>query len=311
MSLNQIVMMSRARYNLLDKCYDAEIDALTTELVQLPNRDELTQEYVDQVIGGAYYSGRFGLVTPGTETSNGDTDNTIKNKGSVKMLLVTHEDVTKNTDGASYAVYAGYKCISLFDGTTLADWGNYILKYGAQKLLIEFMEDAAKEFPNGKVPAERTVKRLTKKLLDANIPLAKIEDYKGRTYYKLRNCIDTHWYVGIEYDKVKELVINTNSNMMKLYAIMCYATSETEYKTIHRAWLADKMGLSAKSTRCLDEIGTMLTGLCNLGFLDRHEQIHISKDGKHYKTTYEYRITTYAEYKQAKRRGTSATKIIK
>lgn len=309
MSLNQIVMMSRARYNLLDRCYDAEIDALTTELVQLPNRDELTQEYVDQFIAGAYYSGRFGSIQGEPVTSMDDS--TIKDKGSVKMLLVTHEDVTKNTDGASYAVYAGYKCISLFDGTTLADWGNYILKYGAQKLLIQFMEDAAKEFPDGKVPAERTVKRLTKKLLDANIPLAKIESYKDRTYYKLRNCIDTHWYVGIEYDKVKELVINTNSNMMKLYAIMCYATSETEYKTIHRAWLADKMGLSSKSTRCLDEIGTMLTGLCNLGFLDRHEQIHISKEGKHYKTTYEYRITTYAEYKQAKRRGTSATKIIK
>lgn len=310
MSLNQIVLKSRARYNLLDRCYDAEIDELTTELVQLPNASELTQEYVDQVIGGAYYSGRFGLVKEEEVKDKNNSDNTIRDKGSVKMLLVTHEDVTKSVDGASYAVYAGYKCISLFDGTTLADWGNYILKYGAQKLLIQFMEDAAKEFPDGKVPAERTVKRLTKKLLDANIPLAKIEDYKGRTYYKLRNCIDTHWYVGIEYDKVKELCISTNSNMMKLYAIMCYATNETEYKPVTRTWLAEKMGLSTVSENNLTSIGTMLTSLCNLGFLERLEETQISKDGNVYKTTYKYRITTYAEYKQAKRRGTSR-RIIK
>ena len=310
MSLNQIVLKSRSKYNLLDKCYDPEIDELTTELVQLPNASELTQEYVDQVIGGAYYSGRFGLVKEEEVKDKNNSDNTIRDKGSVKMLLVTHEDVTKSVDGASYAVYAGYKCISLFDGTTLADWGNYILKYGAQKLLIQFMEDAAKEFPDGKVPAERTVKRLTKKLLDANIPLAKIEDYKGRTYYKLRNCIDTHWYVGIEYDKVKELCISTNSNMMKLYAIMCYATNETEYKPVTRTWLAEKMGLSTVSENNLTSIGTMLTSLCNLGFLERLEETQISKDGNVYKTTYKYRITTYAEYKQAKRRGTSR-RIIK
>ena len=308
MSLNNIVLKSRARYNLLDKCYDAEIDALTTELVQLPNRDELTQEYVDQFIGGAYYSGRFG--SPEEEVVEEAKDDNVKDKGSVKMLLVTHEDVTKSVDGASYAVYAGYKCISLFDGTTLQDWGNYILKYGAQKLLIEFMENAAKEFPDGKVPAERTVKRLTKKLLDNNIPLTKIEEYKGKAYYKLRNCIDNKWYVGIEYDKVKELVISTNSNIMKLYAIMCYATNETEYKPVTRTWLAEKMGLSTVSDNNLKAIGAMLTSLCNLGFLERLEETHISKDGNTYKTVYKYRITTYEEYKLAKRRGTSR-KIIK
>lgn len=300
-------MMSRARYNLLDKCYDAEIDALTTELVQLPNRDELTQEYVDQFIAGAYYSGRFGRIAKELEDV---VDNTIKDKGSVKMLLVTHEDVTKNTDGAAYAVYAGYKCISLFDGTTLQDWGNYIRKYGAQNLLIQFMEDAAKEFPDGKVPSKSTVMRLTEKLLNNNIPLAKIEDYKGKPYYKLRNCIDSHWYVGIEYDKVRELCISCSPNTMKLYAIMCYATNETEYKPITRSWLAEKMGLSVKSNSNKEGIGTILTSLCNLGFLDRIEEVHINKDAKEYKTTYKYRITTYEEYKLAKRRGTTR-KIIK
>ena len=47
-------------------------------------------------------------------------------------------------------------------------------------------------------------------------------------YYKLLNSIDNKWYVRIPYEKVRELVISTNNNMMKLYAIMCYATNETE-----------------------------------------------------------------------------------
>ena len=59
-----------------------------------------------------------------------------------------------------------------------------------------------------------------------------------------------------------------------------------------------------------ERIGTILTSLCNLGFLDRIEEVHINKDAKEYKTTYKYRITTYEEYKLAKRRGTSR-KIIK
>ena len=97
---------------------------------------------------------------------------------------------------------------------------------------------------------------------------------------------------------------------MKLYAIMCYATNETEYKPVTRSWLAEKMGLKVTSNDNLERIGTILTSLCNLGFLDRIEEVHINKDAKEYKTTYKYRITTYEEYKLAKRRGTSR-KIIK
>ena len=70
------------------------------------------------------------------------------------------------------------------------------------------------------------------------------------------------------------------------------------------------MGLSTVSDNNLKAIGAMLTSLCKLGFLERLEETHISKDGNTYKTVYKYRITTYEEYKLAKRRGTSR-KIIK
>ena len=218
------------------------------------------------------------------------------------IIMVTHPDVIKNIDGSTYSTYAGLKAISHFEGTTIEEYNNYIQKRGAQKVLLDFMEEASKEF-DGKIPAPSTVKKHIKKLIDNKIPLVKVENYEGKVYYKLLNSIDNKWYVRIPYEKVRELVISTNSNMMKLYAIMCYATNENEYQPIARSWLAEKMGLSIKSTRGLDEIGVMLTSLCNLGFLECLETVETSNNGNTYKTIHSYRITTLDEYKQAKKRG--------
>ena len=227
---------------------------------------------------------------------------TNSNRKEFDVLVVTHPDVIKNIDGSTYSTYAGLKAISHFEGLTLEEYNNYIQKRGAQKVLLDFMEEASKEF-DGKVPAPSTVKKHIKKLIDNKIPLVKVENYEGKVYYKLLNCIDNKWYVRIPYEKVRELVISTNSNMMKLYSIMCYATNETEYKPITRSWLAEKMGLSTISENNLTSVGIMLTSLCNLGFLECLETVETSKDGNTYKTIHSYRITTLEEYKQAKRRG--------
>ena len=228
---------------------------------------------------------------------------TNSNRKEFDVLVVTYPDVIKNIDGSTYSTYAGLKAISHFEGLTLEEYNNYIQKRGAQKVLLDFMEEASKEF-DGKVPAPSTVKKHIKKLIDNKIPLIKVENYEGKVYYKLLNSIDNKWYVRIPYEKVRELVISTNNNMMKLYAIMCYATNETEYKPITRSWLAEKMGLSTISENNLTSIGIMLTSLCNLGFLECLETVETSKDGNTYKTVYSYRITTLDEYRQAKKRGT-------
>ena len=231
------------------------------------------------------------------------------NRREFDVLVVTHPDVIKNIDGSTYSTYAGLKAISHFEGLTLEEYNNYIQKRGAQKVLLDFMEEASKEF-DGKIPASRTVKRHVEKLINNNIPLIKVENYNNKVYYKLLNCIDGKYYVRIPYEKVRELVVSCTPNMMKLYAVMCYATNETEYKPITRSWLTDKIGLSIKSNRGLDEIGTLLTSLCNLGFLDCIEEVSISPDGNEYKTIHKYRITTLDEYREAKRRG-KHRKIVK
>ena len=247
-----------------------------------------------------------GTVKEAETTKEVDTNS---NRKEFDVLVVTHPDVMKNIDGPTYASYAGLKAISHFEGLTLEEYNNYIQKRGAQKVLLDFMEEASKEF-DGKIPASRTVKRHVEKLINNNIPLIKVENYNNKVYYKLLNCIDGKYYVRIPYEKVRELVVSCTPNMMKLYAVMCYATNETEYKPITRSWLAEKMGLSTISDNNLKTIGIMLTSLCNLGFLECLEEVSISPDGNEYKTIHKYRITTLNEYREAKRRG-KHRKIVK
>ena len=293
----------RQRYNLDTKGINSILDPLLEQY-----RNSFTIDLLEKQLRFMESTGQ--LVTETTkeaETVKEADENS--NRKEHDVLVVTHPDVIKNIDGSTYASYAGLKAISHFEGTTIEEWNNYIQKRGAQKALLDFMEEASKEF-DGKIPASRTVKRHVEKLINNKIPLIKVENYEGKVYYKLLNSIDNKWYVRIPYEKVRELVISTNSNMMKLYAIMCYATNETEYKPITRSWLAEKMGLSTISDNNLKTIGIMLTSLCNLGFLECLEEVSISPDGNEYKTIHKYRITTLNEYKEAKRRG-KHRKIIK
>ena len=314
--------MAKLGFAEIDKAFresglsNSEIDKASTKFLINPSYKDATKDDLEKYI--ADYKDNLGLhdITKTTveAAATKEVDET-SNRKEFDVLVVTHPDVIKNIDGSTYASYAGLKAISNFDGVTLEEYNNYIQKRGAQKVLLDFMEEASKEF-DGKVPAPSTVKKHIKKLIDNKIPLIKVENYNGKVYYKLLNCIENketgkpNYFVTIPYDKVRELVISTNSNMMKLYAIMCYATNETEYKPITRSWLAEKMGLSTISDNNLKTIGTMLTSLCNLGFLECLEEVSISPDGNEYKTIHKYRITTLNEYKEAKRRG-KHRKIVK
>ena len=288
-------MYLRFEHGLTEKQMNDLINEVITSnellLTKSSNRDSLLYDLVVNRLTGT--------VKEAETTKEVDTNS---NRKEFDVLVVTHPDVIKNIDGSTYSTYAGLKAISHFEGLTLEEYNNYIQKRGAQKVLLDFMEEASKEF-DGKIPASRTVKRHVEKLINNNIPLIKVENYNNKVYYKLLNCIDGKYYVRIPYEKVRELVVSCTPNMMKLYAVMCYATNETEYKPITRKWLAEKMGLSTISDNNIKAIGTMLTSLCNLGFLECLETTEISKDGNTYKTIHKYRITTLDEYKQAKKRG--------
>ena len=302
--------MARLSFPEIDKAFresglnDKQINEASTSFLSSYGNNATKDNLKDFIEGYLFNLRMMGMIADNAtvEAEAAKDQDKTSNRKEHDVIVVTHPDVIKNIDGSTYASYAGLKAISNFDGVTLEEYNNYIQKRGAQKVLLDFMEEASKEF-DGKIPASRTVKRHVEKLINNKIPLIKVENYEGKVYYKLLNSIDNKWYVRIPYEKVRELVISTNSNMMKLYAIMCYATNETEYKPITRSWLAEKMGLSTISENNLTSIGIMLTSLCNLGFLECLETVETSKDGNTYNTIHSYRITTSEEYKQAKRRG--------
>ena len=234
---------------------------------------------------------------------------TNSNRKEFDVLVVTHPDVIKANGNEEFATYGRFKMVSNFEGTTIEEWNNYILKRGCQNAILDFMEQAKKDFPNGKVPAKKTIQRHIKKLVESDVPLMKVEKYNGKVYYKLLNCIEGHYYIRVPYAQMRELVIVTNGDMLRLYALVCSILQAKKcgydkYHPITRKYLAECLGYNANSEVMLSAIGTMLTALCKLGHLECLEETQISKDGNTYKTIHSYRRTTLAEWQEAKKRGT-------
>ena len=239
---------------------------------------------------------------------------TNSNRKEFDIIVVTHPDVIEAHGNEEFATCGALKCISHFEGTTIEEWNNYILKRGCQNAVLDFMEQAKKDFPNGKVPAKKTIQRHIKKLVESDVPLMKVEKYNGKVYYKLLNCVEGHYYIRVPYAQMRELVIVTNGHMLRLYALVCSilraeGCGYNKYHPITRKYLAKCLGYSTNSERCLAEIGTMLTALCNLGHLERLETTEIDKENNTYKTKYSYRRTTLEEWKEANNRGTIKNNI--
>lgn len=267
-------------------------------LANSSNRDDLLYDLVVN---------RLTETTKEAETTK-EVD-TNSNRKEHDVIVVTHPDVIKANGNEEFASYGRMQMVSHFDGTTQQDWNNYIAKRGYAKSIINLMEDIQKDYPNEKILADRTIKSHTKKLINSDKPMVKSEKYNGKSYYKLLNSIDGKYFVRIPYQQMRELVIVTNGSMLRLYALVCSILKAEgcgydKYHPITRKYLAECLGYSTNSNRCLDEIGTMLTALCNLGHLERLETTEIDKENNTYKTKYSYRRTTLREWQEAKKRGT-------
>ena len=231
------------------------------------------------------------------------------NRKEHDVLVVTHPDFIKAHGNEEFTAYGRMKMVSHFEGTTQQDWNNYIVKRGYVKSIINLMKDIQIDYPNEKIPAERTLKNHTKKLINSDKPMVKSEKYNGKSYYKLLNSIDGKYFVRIPYQQMRELVIVTNGSMLRLYALVCSILKAEgcgydKYHPITRKYLAECLGYSTNTDDSAKAIGTMLTALCNLGHLERLETTEIDKENNTYKSKYSYRRTTLEEWQEAKKRGT-------
>ena len=238
---------------------------------------------------------------------------TNSNRKEFDVIVVTHPDVIKANGNKEFATYGAAKCISHFEGTTIEEWNNYILKRGCKKAIIDFLEDSKKSFPDGKVSNEKRIQRDFKKLIESDVPVVRVEEFNGKKYYKLLNCVmvnsKPNYFIRVPLQQMRELVIVSNGNMLRLYALVCSILQAKgcgydKYHPITRKYLAECLGYSTNTDDSAKTIGTMLTALCNLGHLERLEETRISDNGNTYKTIHLYRRTTLAEWQEAKNRGT-------
>lgn len=224
-----------------------------------------------------------------------------QNKDDVCFMLPSHNEIIQDKS-FPYNTYAMLTINSNFNKNNKDEYKNYIYKSTVKKDISDFLEEAKKDFPDGKIPAVKTVEKHIKTLLSCDLPLMKVENSPNGVVYKLKADVDGKYFVRIPYAQVRELVVATNKNMLKLFVILTYMCDTETYKVIDRKFLARQLGLSDISNRGLDVISTMTNSLRKLGFIDIKQEIQTDYDKENHreigKKINSYRILTLDEYKE-------------
>ena len=161
--------------------------------------------------------------------------------------------------------------------------------------------ELAKDLGIGRTTLEANIKKMQK--LDYNI--LDIENTKSGVVYKLhygaiKEDGSINKFVTINHQMLKTLACAFNSNAIRLYCLLKYMTNETEFSTMDNKWLAEQIGLSAKSKNNLDTITEITAQLELCGFIETRK-INIFKwdaiKGKEVpQITKQYRLRTLAEW---------------
>lgn len=219
-------------------------------------------------------------------------------KGDFDIMLPSHNEVIGNKS-FPYNSYAALMINSNFNPANKGE--NYIYKKDIKKKVTDFMEEAKAEFPDGKITAPRQIERHIKTMLECDIPLLKVENTKNGVVYKLTPKIDGKYYVRLPYKQVRELIVSTNKNMLKLFVILSYICNTESYTTIDRKFLVRQLGLSDKSDNNIKSISIMTTSLAKLGFIEI--KVTRKEDEEGYKTINSYRLRTFEEYEEINRKA--------
>lgn len=163
--------------------------------------------------------------------------------------------------------------------------------------------------------SESTFKRKVKALLDTKLGIVEIcNNEDGEVFYKIKYATDYKYFITIKSDMLDRLITSTNSNMIKLYALMCYNLTESvmnedgsySYKYIRKQmtydYMAENIGLSKGTNR--QRFKTMLESLALLGYIKIYEiDTPIRKIDKVTNTEkvltvkgFEYELCTYEEW---------------
>ena len=167
------------------------------------------------------------------------------------------------------------------------------------KDVLDFIYDTT-----GKRISERTFNSHMKNIIDSGYDLVDLQNTPNGLVYLLRAEYDGGYFVTIPFIQLKELLLSTNKNALKIYVFLkdyLKNAKQGEFTPIDRAFIARSIGLSGKSVKNLDAISVILKGLAKSGFIEIKEAVkkEVSKKDPskiQVKTIYAYRICTLAEY---------------
>lgn len=163
--------------------------------------------------------------------------------------------------------------------------------------------------------SQSTFKRRIKTLLNVKLGIVEIcNNEDGEIFYKIKYATDYKYFITIKSDMLDELVTSTNSNMIKLYALMHYNLTESvmaedgtySYKYIRKQmtydYMLEQIGYAKSLNR--NKVKTMLNSLRKLGFIKIYEiDTPIRKIDKATNTEkvltvkgFEYELCTYEEW---------------
>ncbi|MBQ8999803.1 MAG: hypothetical protein IJ086_14100 [Clostridium sp.] len=228
-------------------------------------------------------------------------------KDDILFPLPTHKNVLENKK-IPYNLFATLMINSKFDKNSKDEYRNYLYKNKMEDIMDFLNELEQRE--GTKLTNKRTVERHIKTLLDCGIDLMKVSNTENGIVYHIKSSVEGKYYVKLPYKQIRELIVSTNKNMLKLFAFLKVMCNENDFTTIDRRFLCEHIGLSADSRNNMLAISTMTNSLAKLGFIEILQTTKIESDDKGkqtVKTINSYRVRTYEEYldidKNAKRRN--------
>lgn len=147
--------------------------------------------------------------------------------------------------------------------------------------------------------SEQSIFKNIKKLIKQSDLVSQEVSQKGDVIYKIDYEGEDHGeYVVIEED-ILRCLIQTDSNTIKTYILLKYMCRNTS-RTIHRAFIADNIGLSSKSIKLITKITNRLEELRLIKKENEYECI-AKENGLQYSQVNKYVIILYEQYNQTKK----------
>ena len=264
-----------------------------------------TKEALESFIEGYLFNLRMtGMIADNTTVEADKEAETAKeadtnNNELRKVPLPAHNEILRDKK-FKYNTFASLMACSNknIGDVKVMEFTNYLYddKIGD---VLDFVYDTT-----GKRISKRTFNSHMKNIIDSGYDLVDLQNTPNGLAYLLRAEYDGGYFVTIPFIQLKELLLSTNKNALKIYIFLkdyLKNAKQGEFTPIDRAFIARSIGLSGKSVKNLDAISVILKSLVKLGFIEIKKTVKKEVNSqdpskKQVKTIYAYRVCTLEEY---------------